>query len=87
MLHFLTAGESHGRGVIGVVESFPAGFEISVDAINRQLARRQHGYGRGKRMEIEKDRVQIISGLRNGLSLGSPISGLINNKDWPNWKS
>jgi len=86
MLRFLTAGESHGRGLIGVIESFPAGFEISVDDIHRQLARRQTGFGRGKRMQIEKDRVEIVSGLRHGKTLGSPISCLIENRDWPNWQ-
>jgi chorismate synthase len=86
MLRFLTAGESHGRGIIALVESFPAGFEISTDEINRQLFRRRQGYGRGKRMQFEKDRLQIISGLRHGCTLGSPIACLIQNKEWPKWK-
>ena len=86
MLRFLTAGESHGRGLVGIIESFPAGFEISIEGVNHQLSRRQAGYGRGKRMRIENDRVTILSGLRHGRTLGSPISILIENKDWPNWK-
>jgi len=86
MVRFLTAGESHGRGIIGLIESFPAGYEISVKQINRQLARRQLGYGRGKRMQIEKDRATVLSGLRHGRSLGSPITCMIENKDWPNWR-
>lgn len=86
MLRFLTAGESHGQGIIGVIESFPAGFDISVEKINRQLTRRQQGYGRGRRMQIEKDRVSVLSGLRHGRTLGSPITCLIDNKDWPTWK-
>ena len=86
MLRFLTAGESHGRGLVGIIESFPAGFEISIEAVNHQLSRRQTGFGRGKRMRIENDRVTILSGIRHGQTLGSPISILIENKDWPNWK-
>jgi chorismate synthase len=86
MLRFLTAGESHGRGIIGIVESFPAGFDISVPLLNRQLARRQTGYGRGKRMQIEKDKVIVLSGLRQGRTIGSPITCLIENKDWPHWR-
>lgn len=86
MLRFLTAGESHGRGLIGVIESFPAGFEISVEAINRQMTRRRMGFGRGKRMQIEQDRVEVLSGLRHGRTLGSPITCLIENRDWPNWQ-
>jgi chorismate synthase len=86
MLRFLTAGESHGQALVAMVESFPAAFEISVEEINRHLARRQQGYGRGKRMRIEKDRATILSGLRNGRTLGSPVVCLIENKDWPNWK-
>jgi len=86
MLRFLTAGESHGRGLIGVIESFPAGFEISVEAINRQMTRRRMGFGRGKRMQIEHDRVEVLSGLRHGRTLGSPLTCLIENRDWPNWQ-
>lgn len=86
MVRFFTAGESHGRGLVAMVEQFPAGFAVSEKAINNQLARRQRGFGRGKRMGIERDRVHILSGVRHGLTLGSPIALLIENRDWPNWR-
>lgn len=86
MPRFLTAGESHGQAIIGLIESFPAGFTISVKAINNQLTRRRKGFGRGGRMRIERDRVTILGGLRHGRTLGSPIICLIENRDWPNWK-
>ena len=86
VLRFLTAGESHGQGLLAILEGIPANLEISEDYINRQLARRQRGYGRGGRMKIEKDRVKIISGVRFGKTLGSPISLWIENRDWENWK-
>ncbi|WP_333784911.1 chorismate synthase [Thermocrinis sp.] len=85
-IRFLTAGESHGRGLVCIVEGVPANLEISAEHINRELERRQRGYGRGGRMKIEKDTVQIISGVRFGKTLGSPIALLIENKDWENWK-
>lgn len=87
MLRFCTAGESHGRSLVGLIESFPAGFEISLEKINLQMDRRRMGYGRGKRMQIESDQVTILSGLRQGFTIGSPIACLIENKDWPNWKN
>lgn len=80
-----TAGESHGKGLIGIIEGIPSGLSISEDLIQRELARRQKGYGRGKRMDIEKDRAEIISGIRFGQTIGSPISVYIENKDWVNW--
>jgi chorismate synthase len=86
MLRFLTAGESHGRGLVGMIEAFPAGLALSVDKINYHLARRQTGYGRGARMKIEKDRIEIFSGVRNGRTLGSPIGFVIENRDWANWE-
>jgi len=86
MLRFMTAGESHGQAIIGLIESFPAGFELSRAEIDKQLRRRQSGFGRGKRMAIEKDEVTILSGVRHGRTLGSPIVLLIKNKDWHNWK-
>jgi len=86
MIRFSTAGESHGRGLVAMIESFPAGYDISIDDIDAQLARRQKGYGRGGRMKIEKDRAQILSGIRHGVSLGSPIACLIQNRDWPAWE-
>lgn len=86
MIRFLTAGESHGKALITIVEGFPSNISISSDYINLQLKRRQSGYGRGSRMKIESDTVQILSGVRFGKTLGSPISFLIENKDWINWQ-
>ncbi|MFQ5454361.1 MAG: chorismate synthase [Candidatus Zixiibacteriota bacterium] len=85
MLFYLTSGESHGSQLTAILDGFPAGFRVDVDKINFQLARRQKGYGRGGRMKIEKDKVEIVSGIRNGYSLGSPITLIIYNKDWQNW--
>ena len=84
-LKFLTAGESHGRGLLGILDGMPAGLEISEDYIGVHLARRQMGYGRGGRMKIEKDRAEIWCGVRHGESLGSPIGLIVRNKDWENW--
>ncbi|MDR0310587.1 MAG: chorismate synthase, partial [Acidobacteriota bacterium] len=86
MLRFYTAGESHGKGLIGFLEGLPAGLEIDRKLIDRQLYRRQLGYGRGGRMAIESDHVEILSGVRHGRTLGSPVSFLIANKDWENWR-
>ena len=85
VIRYLTSGESHGQGLVGVVEGLPAGVEISSEDINRQLWRRQQGYGRGGRMRIESDRVEILSGVRFGKTLGSPIALLVRNNDWANW--
>ena len=85
MFRFTTAGESHGRALVAIVEGLPAGLPVDVDAINRELERRQWGYGRGGRMKIERDSVEILSGVRHGLTLGSPLSLMIENKDWANW--
>ena len=85
-LRYITSGESHGRALICTVDGVPSGLSLSADDINRDLARRQKGHGRGGRMKIEADRVQIISGVRRGKTLGSPISFLIENKDWTNWE-
>ncbi len=86
MFRFLTAGESHGKGLVAVVEGVPAGLALDEDYIARDLARRQTGYGRGARMVIEQDRAEILSGVRHGFTMGSPISFLIPNRDWQNWK-
>jgi chorismate synthase len=86
LLRFLTAGESHGRGLIGIIEGMPAGVQISEDFINYHLVRRMKGYGRGGRMAIETDSAEIISGVRGGYTLGSPISFMISNRDHSNWK-
>ena len=85
MFRFTTAGESHGRALVAIVEGLPAGLPIDIEQINRELERRQQGYGRGARMKIEQDRVEIISGVRHGLTLGSPLAVMIENKDWANW--
>lgn len=85
MFRFTTAGESHGRALVAILEGMPAGLPVDIAAIDRELARRQWGYGRGGRMKIEHDQVQILSGVRHGLTLGSPIALLIENKDWANW--
>jgi len=85
-LRFITAGESHGKGLIGIIEGIPANLNITPEYINIQLRRRQKGYGRGGRMKIEADQVQILSGVRWGKSIGSPISLYIENRDWQNWK-
>jgi len=87
MIRILTAGESHGKALVGIIEGIPAGLEISVEYINFHLKRRQMGYGRGGRMRIESDEVEIISGVRFGKTLGSPIALMIKNRDWGNWKS
>ncbi len=84
-MRYLTAGESHGRALVTIIEGFPAGVNLTKEEIDRELATRQQGYGRGGRMRIEKDQVQILSGVRHGKTLGSPIALLIENRDWPNW--
>src|SRR5262245_4809691 len=86
MLRFLTAGESHGRALVVILEGLPAGLPIDADAITRDLRRRQGGYGRGRRMAIESDRADILSGVRAGETLGGPVSMVIENRDWPNWQ-
>ena len=86
MVRFLTAGESHGQGLMIIVEGIPAGVPLTEDYIGKHLARRQQGYGRGGRMLIEQDRARIMSGVRHGLTLGSPIGMTIENKDWVNWQ-
>ena len=87
MIRFLTAGESHGKALTTIVEGFPSNIPISADYINLHLKRRQGGYGRSVRMKIESDSVQILSGIRFGKTLGSPISMLIRNADWDNWQT
>ena len=85
MIRFLTAGESHGKALVTIVEGFPSNLPISSDYINFHLKRRQSGFGRSARMKIESDTVQILSGIRFGKTIGSPISFLLENKDWVNW--
>jgi chorismate synthase len=86
MLRFFTAGESHGRGIFAYLEGIPANFEIDFDFINGELSRRQRGYGRGGRMKIERDRVDFLSGVRLGRTLGSPILMAVWNRDYKNWE-
>ncbi len=86
MLKFYTAGESHGRGLVGIIEGIPAGLLINEEYINGELSRRQMGHGRGGRMKIESDQIEIFSGVRNCLTLGSPISFVIPNQDHKNWQ-
>ncbi len=86
MFRFLTAGESHGKSLVVIVEGVPAGLALDEEYIASELARRQKGYGRSARMEMERDRAEILSGVRHGLTMGSPISLLIYNRDWENWK-
>ncbi len=86
MLRFLTGGESHGQALVAILEGLPAGLRLDPAAIAAQLARRQRGYGRGRRMAIETDRAEILSGVRGGETIGGPISLLIRNRDWENWQ-
>jgi chorismate synthase len=86
MLRYLTAGESHGPSLTAIIDGLPSGLDVSAESINRDLKRRQSGYGRGGRMKIESDAVEITSGIRFGKSLGSPITIIIRNQDWVNWQ-
>lgn len=86
-LRYLTAGESHGPALTSILEGVPAGLYLSTEKINHDLFRRQGGYGRGGRMKIERDRVTLLSGVRGGYTLGSPVSILIHNRDWENWST
>jgi chorismate synthase len=86
MLRYLNAGESHGKGLMAVLEGVPSGLPLSAETINADLTRRQGGYGRGGRMRIEKDRVEFICGVRKGFTLGNPLGLMVWNKDWENWK-
>jgi len=86
-LRLLTAGESHGPGLIGVLEGMPAGLTVSTAIVNRDLRRRQHGYGSGRRMQIERDSVRWTGGIRLGRTLGSPIGFAVDNLDWENWQA
>ena len=86
MLRFTTAGESHGPALVAIVEGVPAGVPLIAAAVDTQLARRQQGYGRGRRMQIETDTVEFLSGVRAGETLGSPIAMIVHNRDWKNWQ-
>src|SRR6186997_966697 len=87
MLRFLTSGESHGQGLVAILEGLPAGLPIDFEAVTLELRRRQGGYGRGRRMEIETDRAEFLSGVRRGKTTGAPVALLVRNKDWQNWQN
>ncbi len=87
MIRFVTAGESHGKALVSLIEGVPAGLPLLAADIDTQLARRQQGYGRGRRMQIETDRAEFLSGVRAGQTIGSPIAMLIRNSDWKNWEA
>jgi len=84
-LRYLTAGESHGRALVAILEGLPAGVPVALKTIEEELVRRRHGYGRGPRMKIEKDALEIVSGVRGGMTLGSPVGVLIHNSEWSKW--
>lgn len=86
MLRFLTAGESHGPGLVAVVEGLPAGVEVSPEGLAAELARRRMGYGRSRRMQIERDELEILGGVRFGRTLGGPVAVVIRNTEWPRWQ-
>ncbi|HEY7584521.1 MAG TPA: chorismate synthase [Acidimicrobiia bacterium] len=86
MLRFLTAGESHGPGLVATVEGLPAGLEVDIEGLQRELARRRLGFGRGPRMKLEKDELEILAGVRHGATLGSPVAVIIRNTEWPRWQ-
>ena len=84
-MRYLTAGESHGPQLTAIVEGFPSNLQISTERVNFQLERRQKGYGRGRRMQIEKDRAEIVGGVRHGKTTGAPIALVVHNNDWKHW--
>src|SRR6266404_9871245 len=86
MLRYFTAGESHGESLVAFLSGVPAGMKVDQAILDRELWRRQQGYGRGGRMKIETDKVHIVSGVRHGATIGSPIAMLLENKDWKNWQ-
>src|SRR5512140_2218355 len=86
MLRFSTAGESHGEALVALLSGMPAGLAVDQSFIDHELWRRQQGYGRGGRMKIERDSARILSGVRQGMTIGSPISMLVENRDWKNWQ-
>src|ERR671932_2905231 len=86
VLRFTTAGESHGPALVSILEGMPAGVPLLAEHVDIELARRQQGYGRGRRMQIEKDHIEFLSGVRAGETVGSPIAMLVRNNDWKNWQ-
>src|SRR5262249_57547794 len=85
-IHISTAGESHGPALVSILEGMPAGLPLLAEDVNTELVRRQQGYGRGRRMQIEKDAIEFLSGVRGGETIGSPIAMLVHNRDWKNWQ-
>ena len=86
MLRYFTSGESHGEALVAFLSGMPAGLKVDQGFVDRELWRRQQGYGRGGRMKIERDTAHILSGVRHGITIGSPIAVLLENKDWKNWQ-
>jgi chorismate synthase len=86
MLRFLSGGESHGPALVAILDGMPAGLPIEIQGINEELRRRQHGYGRGNRQKIEQDKVQIVGGVRHGITTGAPIAIMVQNRDFENWR-
>src|ERR1700719_1488490 len=86
MLRYFTSGESHGEALVAFLSGLPAGLKVDQDFLDRELWRRQQGYGRGGRMKIERDAAHILSGVRHGVTIGSPISVQLENRDWKNWQ-
>src|SRR5689334_25282493 len=86
MLRYFTSGESHGEALVAFLSGLPAGVKVDPEFLNRELWRRQQGYGRGGRMKIEKDSAHVLSGIRHGKTIGSPIALLLENRDWKNWE-
>ena len=86
MLRFLTAGESHGPGLVTIVEGLPAGLEVRSEGLGMELARRRMGFGRGNRMKLERDELEIMGGVRHGFTLGSPVAVIVRNTEWPKWE-
>src|SRR5690606_5921398 len=85
-IRFTTAGESHGPALVAVVEGLPAGLPVTAEHVDAELVRRMRGHGRGGRMQIEQDRIEWLSGVRAGETIGSPVAMLIRNRDWENWR-
>src|ERR1700745_4064751 len=86
MLRYFTSGESHGEALVAFLSGLPAGLKVDEEFVNRELWRRQQGYGRGGRMKIETDTAHVLSGVHHGITIGSPIAVLLENKDWKNWQ-
>src|ERR1700730_10710770 len=86
MLRYFTSGESHGEALVAFLSGMPAGLKVDQSFVDRELWRRQQGYGRGGRMKTERDTARILSGVRHGMTIGSPIAVLLENKDWKNWQ-